>query len=87
MRARTADDSPVCLEAVYLPAERVPGLLANDLTGALHELRERHYGLRRGGASQKVEAVTVIEADAGLLGLAPVAPALRVHRVSVDERN
>jgi GntR family transcriptional regulator len=87
VRVRTADDSPMCLETVYLPAARVPGLLASDLTASLYELLERLYGLRLGSASQKLEAVTVIEADAGLLGVPPGAAALRVHRVSFDERD
>lgn len=87
VRVRMADDSPMCLETAYLPAARVPGLLASDLADSLYELLERHYGLRLGRANQKLEAVTVTGADAGLLAVPPGAPALCVHRVSFDERD
>ena len=87
VRVRLADESPMCLETAYLPAARVPGLLANDLGDSLYELLESHYDLRLGRANQKLEAVTVVETDAGLLAVPPGAPAFRVTRVSFDERD
>ena len=90
VRLRLADDSPMCLETAYLPAARVPGLpglFANDLAASLYELLERHYDLRLERANQTLEAVTVADADAGLLAVPPGVPALRVHRVSFDERD
>lgn len=87
VRVRLADDSPMCLETAYLPAARVPGLLENDLATSLYDLLERRYGLRLGRANQRLDAVTATETDAGLLAVPPGAPALRVHRISFDERD
>jgi GntR family transcriptional regulator len=87
VRVRLADDSPMCLETAYLPAARVPGLLESGLGTSLYDLLERRYGLRLCRADQRLDAVTVTGADAGLLAVPPGAPALRVHRVSFDERD
>ena len=87
IRVRLADDSPMCLETAYLPADRVPGLLGQDLSGSLYALLESRHGIRLERAHQRVESVTVGGAEAGLLGMSPGAPALRVHRVSLDERD
>jgi GntR family transcriptional regulator len=87
VRVRLADDSPMCLETAYLPAARVPGLLENDLASSLYDLLERRYGLQLGRANQRLDAVTATGADAGLLAVPPGAPALRVHRISFDERD
>ncbi|MBP0457640.1 GntR family transcriptional regulator [Streptomyces bomunensis] len=86
VRLRLADNAPMCLETVYFPSGRVPGLLGADLTGSLYALLEEEHGVRLVLADQVVKAVTVDGADAALLALAPGSPALRIHRIGRDER-
>lgn len=87
VRVRLADGSPMCLETAYLPAARVPGLLGEDLAASLYALLETRYGMRLERADQRLKSVTVTGAEAALLGMSPGAPALRVHRISLDQRD
>ncbi|GID10396.1 GntR family transcriptional regulator [Actinocatenispora rupis] len=86
-RVRLADGDPICLETVHLPAARVPGLLDADHTGSLYELLAERYRLRVVRAEQVVQAVVLGDADAVLLSSPPGSPALRVHRIGLDERD
>ncbi|RKN40568.1 GntR family transcriptional regulator [Micromonospora endolithica] len=83
-RLRLADGLPMCLEEVWLPAERVGELDAGVVAGSLYEvLAER--GVRPHHADQVI-AATVVDADqARLLGVAAFSPALRVDRITYDE--
>ncbi|MEV1132195.1 GntR family transcriptional regulator [Agromyces sp. NPDC049794] len=83
-RLRLADGLPMCLEEVWLPAERIGDLDAAVVAGSLYEvLAER--GLRPHHADQVI-AATVVDADqARLLGVAAFSPALRVDRITYDE--
>ncbi len=87
VRLRLANDLPMCLETVYLPADRVPGLLNHDLTGSLYEVLAEHHGIRLVRAHQVVTAIAVDGADAALLGVAPGTPALQIRRLGLDQRD
>lgn len=87
VRLRLADAAPMCLETVYLPAARVPGLLARDLDGSLYELLAREHDIRLVRAEQVVTAITVDGADAALLAVPPGTPALRIRRIGLDQRD
>ncbi|MEV1146358.1 GntR family transcriptional regulator [Micromonospora sp. NPDC049799] len=80
-RLRLADGLPMCLEEVWLPAERIGDLDAAVVAGSLYEvLAER--GVRPHHADQVI-AATVVDADqARLLGVAAFSPALRVDRIT-----
>nr|WP_244954029.1 GntR family transcriptional regulator [Spelaeicoccus albus] len=86
IRVRLANDSPMCLESVYLPAAGVPGLLEGGLEGSLYEKLAR-YGERPARAEQVVTATSVDGADAALLDIAPGSPALRIRRIGLNRRD
>ncbi|SCG39547.1 GntR family transcriptional regulator [Micromonospora coxensis] len=83
-RLRLADSLPMCLEEVWLPAERIGDLDASVIAGSLYEaLAER--GVRPHHADQVIAATVVDAEQARLLQVAPYSPALRVDRVTYDE--
>ncbi|QDP95380.1 GntR family transcriptional regulator [Microlunatus elymi] len=86
-RVRLADDEPICLETAHLPSARVPGLLDRDLGGSLYEVMQGIYHLKVVRAEQVVRAMVLDVGDASLLGTPPGAPALRMHRIGLDDRD
>jgi GntR family transcriptional regulator len=86
-RVRLANDVPICLETVHLPAAKVPGLLAKVPHGSLYELLEREYRLTVVRADQVVQAIVLDHGEAALLGVAPGAAALRIRRIGLDDRD
>lgn len=86
-RLRLADDAPMCLESVHLPAARVPGLLEHDLSESLYALISERYGLEIHRAEQIVRAVDLDETQAVLLGVPVGSSGLRVDRVGLDQRD
>jgi GntR family transcriptional regulator len=84
-RVRLADEAPICLETVELPAALVPGLTAQPLTGSLYDLIATRYRIRVMHAEQRIRATVLDQEEADLLGVAPVSPALLVKRVSSDK--
>ncbi|PSK89684.1 GntR family transcriptional regulator [Murinocardiopsis flavida] len=86
VRVRLADSAPMCVETSRLVAARVPGLAAMDLTGSLYALLAEHFEIRPRRADQAVRSVVTGEEQSALLGIASRSPALRVDRVSYDER-
>lgn len=85
-RVRLADGEPMCLETAHIPAARAPGLLEHDLTHSLYEVL-RTYDLHIVGAEEVVKAVALDVGQSAMLGSAPGSPALRMHRIGVDERH
>lgn len=86
-RVRLADDRPICLETAHLPSDRVPGLLEHDLSGSLYDILTTEYGLRVVRAEQVVRAVVLEVGEAALLGTPAGSAALKMHRISLDERD
>lgn len=86
-RLRLADDAPMCLENVHLPAILVPGLVQCDLSGSLYRLLLDEYGLEVHRAEQSVTAVELDQTRAMLLGVPQHAAALEVERVGLDQRD
>src|SRR5262249_5849009 len=62
-RLRLLDGEPCMLERAHLPAELVPGLLDQDLTGSLYQVLESAYGLRPAAGA---ETIIAVNADAHL---------------------
>jgi DNA-binding GntR family transcriptional regulator len=82
-RVRTADGEPMALERTHLPAQRLPGLEAADLTGAsLYELLEHEWGVRVADADQWASVVRLNGDEAALLQVAGDQPALLFQRVT-----
>ncbi len=86
-RLRLADDSPMCLENVYLPADRVSGLLDHDLDGSLYDILREHYRLEISRAEQSVRSVQLDGTEAALLGVPVGSSGLRVTRIGLDQRD
>ncbi len=85
-RLRLADDEPMAVETVWIPAALVPGLSAADLGGSLYELLASRYRVLTGSASVAIEPVLADEGSRDVLGIAPDQPCLRVRMVDADPR-
>ncbi|AXK33284.1 GntR family transcriptional regulator [Streptomyces armeniacus] len=86
-RLRLVDGAPMAIEHLHFPAVLVPGLAAGDLeSGHLYEhLRERH-GVRVHEAVQAIEPTVVTKAEADLLDVPELSPALLFERLTTDTR-
>jgi GntR family transcriptional regulator len=79
-RVRVADDQPLLLEQVHLPAERFPGLLASDLEHqSLYAMLTERYGTPIARVRETFEPVLLHAREASLLDQPRRAPALLVE--------
>jgi GntR family transcriptional regulator len=85
-RLRLADDEPMCVETVVVPADTFPRLLACDLTGGLYELFETRYNVSIVTAQQSVSALRATDESSELLAIEPGDPVLSVFRIGFDAR-
>jgi len=85
-RLRLADDVPMCLETVHLPARLFPHLLETDLTGSLYALLSSRFRTIITRAEQTFSATRLNRWQADLLGVPTGSPALVMRRISVDTR-
>lgn len=85
-RLRLINDLPFCVETSHLPASRVPGIAAADLTGdvSLFALLEDKFGIRVGQRSGVISVAPIISQDAALLGVQPGINVL-VYRIDVSD--
>lgn len=86
-RVRLADDQPICLETAHFVSARVPGMLEHDVGGSVYQLLLDVYNLVVVRAEQVVSAIVLDVNQAVMLGTPPAAPALRMHRIGLDERD
>ncbi|HEY2193560.1 MAG TPA: GntR family transcriptional regulator [Actinomycetospora sp.] len=86
-RVRLADDEPMTLETLHVPADRVPGLRGEDLEGtaSYYDTLATRFGRRIRSGTQSVAPVVLGSDEASLLGVEPGAPALRFVRTSRDQ--
>lgn len=84
-RVRLADDAPLCIERVRLPAAYVPGLIDLDLEGSLYALLASRYDIRVSRHDRHIRAVNIDAANAELLDLPPRAAALYVAQLGYDQ--
>lgn len=86
-RLRLADDEPMALETLHVPAARVPGLTGADLDGdaSWYALLRERFDRRVTTGRQTVAPVVLTADDATLLGAEVGAPALRFVQVSRDQ--
>lgn len=85
-RLRTVNDEPFCIETSYLPATRVPGLVAEDLVAGqpLYELLRLRYGIEASARDREIGVGTATEMEARLLALQPGAPTLVLRLIARD---
>ena len=82
-RLRLADDEPLLLEQVHLPADRFPGLLSADLeSGSLYDLLARRYDAPVAFARESFVPIALPAREARLLGQQPDSLALLVEGVA-----
>jgi GntR family transcriptional regulator len=82
-RLRLADNQPLLLEQVHLPAERFPGLLATDLEGrSLYDLLSERYDVRVARTRETLEPVLLRAREARLLDRRPGSPALLIEGIA-----
>ncbi|MFI9724778.1 GntR family transcriptional regulator [Streptomyces sp. NPDC052092] len=84
-RLRLVDGVPMAVEHLHVPADLVPGLTGAELEqGDLYEhLRERH-AVRVSEAVQSIEPTVVTRAEAALLDVPELSPALLFERLTTD---
>jgi GntR family transcriptional regulator len=82
-RLRLADDEPLILETVCVPAQVCPGLTEEALGAApLYDLLRERYGVAVLRARQYFEPALADEYEAGVLGIGQGAPVLLLHNVT-----
>ncbi|MER6348992.1 GntR family transcriptional regulator [Streptomyces sp. NPDC001595] len=84
-RLRLVDGAPMAIEHLHIRADLVPALTARELeTGDLYDhLRDRH-GIQVSEAVQTIEPTVVSQAEAKLLGVPHLSPALLFERLTSD---
>jgi GntR family transcriptional regulator len=84
-RLRLADDEPLAIETVHIPAPYVPGLLDRDLAAeSLYTVLGREYGLSLTSARQTIEAGAPTPEEMGLLLMDAPLPVLKISRLTFD---
>lgn len=85
-RLRLADDEPLAVDHVWLPADRVRPLLDVDFadTALYRELRER-CGITLNGGQEEVRAAIASAADVESLGCAVGDPIFRIRRIGFSD--
>ncbi len=77
-RLRLASDTPMAIEHAAVPLRYLPDW--DTMDGSLYDALSAH-GHRPMRGLQRLRAVTLDGADAGLLGVAPSSPALYIQRI------
>lgn len=84
-RLRLANNKPMAVETVHLPAQRCPGLLDENLADrSLYETLTDKYGIVPTRAHQQWQAVACPAPDARMLGLTKGSPVLRIEQTTFD---
>ncbi|WP_433512121.1 GntR family transcriptional regulator [Nonomuraea sp. CA-143628] len=87
-RLRLANDEPLLLEEVHLPAARFPGLLEEDLEqGSLYSLLAARYDTRLDFAEETIEPVALGQREADLLNQRRGRPALLIELTAFDQQS
>ncbi|RFU82676.1 GntR family transcriptional regulator [Streptomyces triticagri] len=84
-RLRLVDGAPTAIEHLHIPAAIVPGLSADELErGDLYEHLREHHDVQVREAVQAIEPTVVTEAEARLLDVPALSPALLFERLTDD---
>ena len=85
VRIRLADNTPISLEHVQLPAARFPDLLESPLSGSLYEILELRFGVKPADAEEHIEVILAANDEALVLGVAGGSPLFSIVRMSFDD--
>lgn len=84
-RLRLVDGAPIAIEHLHIPAGLVPGLSSQELeAGDLYEHLREHHQIHVREAVQAIEPTVVTQAEAGLLDVPDLSPALLFERLTTD---
>ncbi|WP_411104832.1 GntR family transcriptional regulator [Streptomyces sp. cmx-4-9] len=84
-RLRLVDGYPMAIEHLHIPAALVPGLTSRELEhGDLYEHLRTHHGVYVNEATQTIEPTVVTRAEAELLEVPELSPALLFERLTTD---
>ncbi|MFD3679681.1 GntR family transcriptional regulator [Streptomyces sp. NPDC058613] len=84
-RLRLVDGAPMAIEHLHIPADLIPALTPAELeAGDLYEHLRDHHGVYVHEAQQSIEPTVVNEAEAGLLDVPVLSPALLIERLTSD---
>lgn len=84
-RLRLADDEPMAIETLHVPAERVPGMSARDLEErSFYDLLRDVHGIQIRDGLQTVEPTVLSEEEAEVLAAPVYAPAFLFERITRD---
>lgn len=79
------DGTPMAIEHLHIPAERAPGLSAEELeTGDLYEHLRVQHDVHVHEAVQAIEPTVVTKTEAELLTVPELSPALLFERLTTD---
>jgi GntR family transcriptional regulator len=82
-RLRLADEEPMAVELLHVPANLFPGLTARDLEeSSFYDLMVSRYGIEIVGGTQTVEPTVTNEEESNALGVPLHSPALLFERVA-----
>ncbi|WP_256107552.1 GntR family transcriptional regulator [Streptomyces sp. ODS05-4] len=85
-RMRLVDGEPMAIEHLHIPAAVVPSLTPAELeSGDLYDHLREHHGVRVRSAVQSIEPTVVNEAEAEVLGVPELSPALLIERLTTDD--
>ncbi len=85
-RLRFLDGEPEVLVVTYLPAERCPGLIEENLSEqSLYEVLARKYGYHIAQGYRSIEAIALNSGDARVLNVRPGSPALLLKSIGLLE--
>ncbi|MBO7940158.1 GntR family transcriptional regulator [Streptomyces sp. S9] len=84
-RLRLVDGEPMAIEHLHIRADLVPALTAGELeTGDLYDHLRDGHGVEVSEAVQTIEPTVVSQAEAELLGVPHLSPALLFERLTSD---
>jgi GntR family transcriptional regulator len=84
-RLRLVDGAPMAIEHLHIPAELVPSLTPQELeAGDLYDHLREHHRVYVDEAVQSIEPTVVNEAEAAVLDVPVLSPALLVERLTTD---
>ncbi|MGW7288214.1 GntR family transcriptional regulator [Streptomyces sp. NPDC054847] len=84
-RLRLVDGAPMAIEHLHIPARLVPSLTPQELeAGDLYDHLREHHQVHVDQAVQSIEPTVVNEAEAAVLDVPVLSPALLVERLTTD---
>jgi len=80
------DDTPICIETSYIPADYVPGLEAEDLTAgqSLYSVLKERYGIEAASNTRTISVHTPTSFEEQALNLSPHLSTLLIRLVVED---